>query len=310
MALRSIKDKIANVAGSEVLGEMEGKAQDLTEEKKRVTSRTKQQRPKRIVKQEPEKTASKPVKKRTEAPKVTKGVKVTNEKKENKPRRSLFSREKEVSKEEEVKAGKRRNEIQRGDERVDDLVTHEEGTMEGYKDVLAILGIKEKIELDVDFRSHDLDYINFGQTTPVGLDYDEVSDFISRTKYTLHKLESTLKQREKDVVAVASEVKRIEQRMIEQNQEKELERMVGGMTQEERLIEEVMELRVDNNELKRERDMLKQEVDELKSTIANQVNTEKVEVESGNKLPTPPVTLKEEDIFGDMLNDIGGLYDE
>ena len=111
--------------------------------------------------------------------------------------------------------------------------------------------IKEHLEVDVDFKSDELDYVEFTQTQPLGFDFDEVTHFISLTKYTMHNLEKALKQRERDIVKVASQVKRVEQKMIEANQAKEMERMIGGMTEEERLIEENMELKVTINELNR-----------------------------------------------------------
>lgn len=275
MALKSIKDKIASAAGAEILGK--------TEEK------IKKENVKRKVERKP--------------------------KKPRQPRKPKQPKEVQTKKKQSdvmQKAPIKKIEKQEDESRVDDLVMYDENIDEGYKDVLTILGIKEKLDIDVDFKSHQLDYINFGQTTPVGLDYDEVSDFISRTKYTLHKLESALKQREKDIVTVASEVKKIEKRMIEQNEEKELERMIGGKTQEEQLIEEVMELKVENNELRKENKKLRQEIERLKKENKKQVtSTHSTKKAKGNRLPTPPMKdLDEDDIFGDMLENIGGLYDD
>lgn len=202
--------------------------------------------------------------------------------------------------------------------KVDDLV-------DGYKDIISILGIKEDIDLNLDFSSQDLDYVEFTQTQPLGFDFDEVTDFISRVKYSLYKLESALRQRDSDIKRLASEVKRVEEKMIASNQEKELDRMIGGMTEEERLIEENMDLKVQVNEARRslaalekdsevnadllrrievlqiENDILKSGQEEVPSSLNNSTGT------------LPPVLNKETietDDFSSMLEDIGGLYNE
>lgn len=270
MPLKSIREKISSVAGSETLGEAKTKKEDKVKGEVR--------KPKRVSKK-PTKKESTPKRKPVES----------------KPNEEVIVNvaEKNVSKPQHT---------------VDDLVVHHH-SVEGYKDVLKILGVKEHLDVEVDFNSTQLDYINFGQTTPLGLDYEEVTDFVSRVKFTLHKLESALKQREKDIVSVASEVKKIEKRMMEQNQEKELERMVGGMTEEERLIQEVMELRVEKNELSKDIKSLEKENLMLKDKVNDSSkNNHNVQSKKGG-LPTPPIEpLSEDDIFGEMLGKIGGLY--
>jgi regulator of replication initiation timing len=73
-----------------------------------------------------------------------------------------------------------------------------------------------------------------------------------------------------------------------------------------------MELKVENNELRKENKKLRQEIERLKKENKKQVtSTHSTKKAKGNRLPTPPMKdLDEDDIFGDMLENIGGLYDD
>lgn len=231
MALNKLKDKLANLAGNETLGSAEIK--QPTKEKRAP----KQTKPKEL----PKRAKLKP------KPKVEKAVKPSAERSKvpQKPKRAATA---ESAREQDKLNIVSSNTTERKSSDINII----EGAIPGYKDVLDILGIKEEIKLDVDFKSDELDYIEFTQTTPFGFDFDEVTDFISRTKYTLHKMESALAKRDREIVIIASEVKKVEQRMIEANQEEQMARMMGDMTPEEVLIEENMELKVELNNLKRE----------------------------------------------------------
>lgn len=201
--------------------------------------------------------------------------------------------------------------VKKTEPNAEDVQTNIE-SVEGYKDVLKLLNVKEQLEVDVEFTSEDLDYVEFTQTQPIGFDFDEVTDFISRAKYSMHKLEAALKHREKDIVKIASEVKRIEQKMIDNNHAKELERMIGGMTEEEKLIQENMELKVEINELK-----TRLKGDMRNSKLIKDLNKQIEILQSENKilkmnksLPYETEKTNNEDMFDDMLDEIGGLYNE
>ena len=321
MALKSIKDKITTIAGGEVLGEgnidrektkPNAKAQIILKSKKDTKTKSISKKNNKLKKNNVDANLKKPIK-----PKVSKST--INKPKISKPRISdIFNRKEciddEIKEEKEFEIVSSPDKSKRSDE-----INIVKDYVEGYKDVLSILGIKEHLELDVDFKSNQLDYVEFTQTQPLGFDFDEVTDFISRVKYTMYKLESALSQRERDVVRIASEVKKVEEKMIAANQEKELSRMVGGMTQEELLIEENMELKVQVNELtmklkniandseltkklNKQIEILQAENDILKmNSVENKIS----------KLPSMnEIDDTESDSFGNMLNDIGGLYDE
>lgn len=313
MAFKSLKNKISNVAGGEILGE--ARAEEVNESQPTIRRK------------EPATSKSKTTKisrdNLSSDPKAAKPKKTKNPKKERPARGfGMFGRKKEVKEqEEEIVSNALPKRVKQ--EESENKTNKFKDAVDGYEDVLSILGIKKHIELDVDFKSDQLDYVEFTQTQPLGFDFDEVTDFISRTKYTMHKLESALEQRDIDIVRVASEVKRVEQKMIDANQAKELERMIGGMTEEERLIEENMELKVQVNDLTR-----KIKNDSGNSEILKELNKE-IEIlkaennmlkmsnisDDLNKLPSFESVEKlgkkaEENLFDNMLDDIGGLYDE
>lgn len=226
MPFKSLKEKINTFASGEVLGETEEEREEREEKERSEKGNRRNQE------------QSAPIPK----PKKTKEPKKGREKKS--PVEGFFKRKSNLEPEENVETSSKVDQEEKKEKiKLKDSV-------DGYEDVLAILGIREDLKLSLDFESGDLDYVEFSQTTPLGFDFDEVTDFISRMKYILNKYENAHKQRDKEIVILASEIKKVEQRMIEQNQAKEMEKMMGGMTEEERLIEENMDLKVELNKLR------------------------------------------------------------
>lgn len=324
MPLKSLKDKIASVAGGEILGDT-----NVHDEPDRGADKKETKKSKPIDKKE----TTKGKKRRPREKSKTKVKTKEKAKVETKRRPSMFNLKKEeVEVIEEVEDNEVSNVIEEEEEKAHSISAVRDA-VEGYEDVLSILGVKEHLEIDVDFKSDELDYVEFTQTQPLGFDFDEVTHFISLTKYTMHNLEKALKQRERDIVKVASQVKRVEQKMIETNQAKEMERMIGGMTEEERLIEENMELKVTINELNRKlasgadnentiKD-LKSQVEVLMSEndmlkLGSSSNQGKpgglpTGLPRTNELPGGLPAFDEEDavdLFDDMISEIGGLYDD
>lgn len=247
MPIRSFKDKITSLASGEILGET------LTDKEEKAKKPSPQPEIKKEISKKDPKVKSEKIPKEPnpQSPPVRKSS-PQKIKEEKAPKEGgFFKRRKKEDLEEVVVQEERR--VQETSRK--SISTEKDNKMireaiAGYEDVLELLNIVEEVRLDVEFTSKDMDYIEFTPTTPLGFDFDEVTDFISRVKYILSKYESALKQRNKDLIIVASEVKKVEQKMVEQNQSKELERMIGGMTEEEKLIEENMDLRVEVNNLK------------------------------------------------------------
>lgn len=276
MPFKSLKEKINTLASGEILGETEEEREE----------REKKERSEKSNKRNREQSAPIPKAKKTREPKKAR------EKKS--PVESFFKRKPTLESEEDIKSISIPKEEKKEKIKLIDSV-------DGYEDVLAILGIKEDLKMGLDFESGDLDYIEFSQTTPLGFDFDEVTDFISRMKYILNKYENAVKQRDKEIVILASEIKKVEQRMIEQNQAKEMEKMMGGMTEEERLIEENMDLKVELNKLKAQKananGVDNKVVEELQNQIKalraeNQILTSRMMNENKNvDLPAQPKGL-------------------
>lgn len=302
MALRNIKDRIASITEGENLGSAKAGSDHLDEyEKEEREPRMKREKKipnKKEIKQ-----------------------KVAKPNKPSKP--SKFSK---LEKIEDTKTDNlKKPNIKKSDDKVVDVEIKTDDLIDGYKDIMSMLGIKEVLALNLDFTSQDLDYVEFTQTQPLGFDFDEVTDFISRIKYNLYKFESALRQRDSDIKRLASEVKRVEEKMIATNQQKELDRMIGGMTEEERLIEENMDLKVQLNEIKRSLISSERE-SETNSSLMKRIEALQIENDilkssqevrgnfSNKNTKLPPVSEDEDindvDIFTNMLEDIGGLYDE
>ena len=337
MAIKSLKDKISNMASGEILGETDKEREDA---KKERSPKPRKERPKK--KEEPKIKREKPKRERKKKePKV---------KPKRKDKQSIGAIGGFFKKKDEEPKVEDKNVTHKEINKPEENKVPVEDSIEGYEDVLAILGIKENLNPEADFESSDLDYIEFSQTTPLGFDFQEVTDFISRVKYTLNKYENALAQRNKDLIVVASEVKKVEQRMVEANQAKELERMVGGMTEEERLIEENLDLSIEVNDLKNkliasgkdgdvgqlkkqiellqsENEMLKsgifpaKDIEEGESLPSLNESTSKNDVKvefgampdlddsnySGNM---PNLNEVESDPLDDIISDLGGMYDE
>lgn len=327
MAFKSFKDKLTNIAGNEVLGETSSFNDEKIEKNKTIKN------PKKKVKEKPAVIKRETQNNTDNEKKDRRAERAEKYKKERVNKRRVITEE--IVEEAPIIINKAKKSNQ---------INETPDSIEGYEDVLSILGIKEKMNLEVGFKSEDLDYVEFTQTTPLGFDFDEVTHFISSAKYALYTYEKAIIQRDKEIIKVASEVKRVEQKMVEQNQEKELARILGGQTEEERLIEENMELKIELNNLQRklrelslnadnledlnkEIETLRSENEFLRTTAAappiQQVQTSLPKVDQVNKnkgLPEMDLIEDEEivnykkqthnDPFGDMLNDIGGLYDE
>lgn len=314
MAINKLKNKIKDMASGEFLGETEAPEKDSLQESP--------------LKREPEKK---------ETPKNMKSKVASIFKKDSKPNKpteeKLLRRAKRAEEynENKLKASSQKSEDSDSPKKSRELNVVE-GSVEGYKNVLEVLGIKEDLGLEVLFTSDDLDYIQFNRSAPVGFDMQEVTDFISRVKYVLNVYEKGLKQRNKDIVYLASENKKIEKKMMERYQEEELARVLGEKTEQEELIEENVDLKIMvsnlKNELKEVRsgqsgsNRVQDELDALRAEN-EYLRTEETreQKEKGKKAepkekgfqglpPLDEVDNNKKDSFDEMLDGLGGLYNE
>lgn len=226
MPIKSFKEKLTNLASGEVLGSTDEEIKRQEEEAAREKSEEKRRRQGR----------QKPPAPKKEKPQKGSFFKRKNNDEEDEPQEEDYV----------APPTKKKSSSQASEDQKRSIMKE---AVEGYQDVILFLGIKEDLKINPEFYAKDLDYIEFSQTTPLGFDFDEVTDFISRVKYTMSKLESAVKQRDKDIVILASEVKKVEEKMTARAEAAELERMMGAATKEERLAEENMELQIKVNQL-------------------------------------------------------------
>lgn len=256
MPIKSLKQKLSDIASGEILGETLEERRRKAEEKREKDAAQKEiaaAKPRREKKVREPKPPKPPKEKKVKEPKAPKEKKVKTPR-QPKPierkvsKESIFKRKEPIIEElEEVVEVVETQPIEESEE--NEIVVSPE-IEAGYKDVLSILNIKENLKVEVDFQSSDLDYIEFTPTTPVGFDFDEVADFISRVKYALNRYEAAIKQRNKDLILVASEVKRVERKMVEENEDRELSKIINdNMTEEEALIQENFELKIEIQDL-------------------------------------------------------------
>lgn len=200
----------------------------------------------------------------------------------------------------------------------------------GYKTILEMAEVRLEQNLDLEFNSSDIDYVQFSQTVPEGFDYDEVSDFLSRVKYNTHKLEIALKQRNDDLVKLAREVKAAQDEIALVKQDM----YQGDATELEKQIEENVELQIEINTLQAklanaaegtsETKRLLSEIEALKSeneylryelSSNSQPNVELPSIEKDETFELPNLGDNElpaldddmDKLFDSMLDDIGGL---
>lgn len=200
----------------------------------------------------------------------------------------------------------------------------------GYKTILEMAEVRLEQNLDLEFNSSDIDYVQFSQTVPEGFDYDEVSDFLSRVKYNTHKLEIALKQRNDDLVKLAREVKAAQDEIALVKQDM----YQGDATELEKQIEENVELQIEINTLQAklanaaegtsETKRLLSEIEALKSeneylryelSSNSQPNVELPSIEKDEAFELPNLGDNElpaldddmDKLFDNMLDDIGGL---
>lgn len=253
MPIKSLKQKLSDIASGEILGETLEERRRKAEEKRekdaaqKEIAEAKPRREKKVREPKP------PKEKKVKEPKAPKEKKVKTPR-QPKPierkvsKESIFKRKEPII--EELEGVVEVVETQPIEESEENEIVVSPEIEAGYKDVLSILNIKEDLKVEVDFQSSDLDYIEFTPTTPVGFDFDEVTDFISRVKYALNRYEAAIKQRNKDLILVASEVKRVERKMVEENEDRELSKIINdNMTEEEALIQENFELKIEIQDL-------------------------------------------------------------
>lgn len=147
--------------------------------------------------------------------------------------------------------------------------------------VLDLLGIDPEPNLVGLMDSKELEDIEFNITAPTGLDANQVEKVFDKVLNTLIKYENIVKKRQEDFVALVNEIKNLEQKIIEKQTENQLASFITEKTNnEEKLKEELLELKIENNELK---EKLKKIQKQEKKQVVNKQKVSLPEIKNNNE---------------------------
>lgn len=224
MSKEAWKDKVFRKLGDETIGEIDEAYLD------------------QIAKEENLKRRTEPKKETKEKPVKEKPVKVKKEVKE-KPKKKAPKTKKNPLKKVTSVASKR-----------------EEGKAADDYNVLSALKIDYKTDIKNLITAKDVSKIKFTVSAPTGLDSGQVRRFCSNVEKNLYRYQKIIEKRDKDVITLAAEVSRLEQLLQEERYDSELTSLADGDSgNEDRLKEEIVDLKLKNRELQKQISQVKSE---------------------------------------------------
>ena len=141
----------------------------------------------------------------------------------------------------------------------DEVLEIPKSTKKNYA-VLDFLGISQEVDLRGLITPQEINDMEFHLIAPTGIDPDEVNDFCERLQRELFNYIDIIKQREIDFKKVLERLDDTEKKLIEKQQESELANfIIDSKSNEEKLKEELLELRLENNELKSKLKLVEQQ---------------------------------------------------
>lgn len=136
--------------------------------------------------------------------------------------------------------------------------------------VLQLLGIPLNLEWNNLISEDDIDNVGFTLTAPTGIDPDEVETFCDSVQNDIKEYRRLLQLKQKHFIMLLDEIVSLEEKLIEQQQENELANfIIQSKTSEEQLKEELVDLRLENQELKERNKTLEKDINQLKKSISN-----------------------------------------
>lgn len=136
--------------------------------------------------------------------------------------------------------------------------------------VLQLLGIPLNLEWNNLISEDDIDNVGFTLTAPTGIDPDEVETFCDSVQNDIKEYRRLLQLKQKHFIMLLDEIGSLEEKLIEQQQENELANfIIQSKTSEEQLKEELVDLRLENQELKERNKTLEKDINQLKKSISN-----------------------------------------
>lgn len=136
--------------------------------------------------------------------------------------------------------------------------------------VLQLLGIPLNLGWNNLISEDDIDNVGFTLTAPTGIDPDEVETFCDSVQNDIKEYRRLLQLKQKHFIMLLDEIVSLEEKLIEQQQENELANfIIQSKTSEEQLKEELVDLRLENQELKERNKTLEKDINQLKKSISN-----------------------------------------
>lgn len=171
--------------------------------------------------------------------------------------------------------------------------------------VLELLGISKDVDFSHLISVEDIENAEFSLTAPTGLDPREVEVFCNKLEHDIAQYRAIILNRQEDFVKLLDEVLKLENQLIEKQQESELASfIIDQKSTEEKLKEELLELRLENQELRYKVAQLNKKSIEFKPdpVISEPLTLEESTVVINNDIPMkvvekPKVALVKEDVF-------------
>lgn len=117
--------------------------------------------------------------------------------------------------------------------------------------ILNVLGIDYSYNVDDLVDLNEFEDVEFTRVAPVGIDIPEVERYVEKSVRAISKLLQTLERRQHDFERLAMEASNLEAKLIAKQHDTELTNSVlATKEKEDRLKERVVELQLENQELK------------------------------------------------------------
>lgn len=158
--------------------------------------------------------------------------------------------------------------------------------------ILEILGIEKDINIDGYITELDIENTEFTLTAPTGINPKEVEVFCNKLQRDVSIYRNLILSRQEDFMKLLEEALKLESKLVKRQNENELANFViTQKNNEEKLKELVVELRIENQELKNRLARL-----ENNTTTQNNNNNN-----NKRSLPQPPRQQSFEDEFADFF---------
>lgn len=292
--INRIKDSVENTLGNELLGTEEF---EKPEDKK--------------VEKKPKETNQK--KKKSDNKLFSFDFSKKQPKKETPPKKSLKETiEDKKEKDTGLKAAYTTQDFYENLENVDeDAIIHTEGSE------FEFLGL-EFIDIPAEIvTSSDIDNVEFELIAPVGLDPNQVAPFLDKVELDIEQIYSLFEKNKENFNKLMKEYNSLENKYIAQRQELELTTIFNtSKSEEDKLKDQIFELKLEIQELKTVNDNLKRELKKVKYTrpqeTVSKQNTiiPKIPVEKPSKTKNEKNKAQKEehktsdDVFNDLMEDL------